>query len=97
LDANAELDDSSARVQDPLRRASTRVSRLHRNSDALCAVRRGDVFEVRPGAEVLAALDVDACLDPVPFVPVNASRVICSDSEPMCCARLESAGLPGSV
>jgi hypothetical protein len=36
LDANAQLDDSPTRVQDPLRRPATRVSRLHRKSDALC-------------------------------------------------------------
>jgi hypothetical protein len=35
VDANAELDDSPARVQDPLRRPTTRVNRLHINSDAL--------------------------------------------------------------
>jgi hypothetical protein len=35
VDANAELDDSPARVQDPLRRPATRVNRLHRKSDAL--------------------------------------------------------------
>ena len=32
---NAQLDDSPARVQDPLRRPTTRVNRLHRKSDAL--------------------------------------------------------------
>src|SRR5207248_3280954 len=35
VDANAQLDDSPARVQDPLRRPPTRVNRLHRKSDAL--------------------------------------------------------------
>jgi putative transposase len=35
VDANAQLDDRVARVQDPLRRPTTRVNRLHRNSDAL--------------------------------------------------------------
>src|SRR5207244_5203484 len=35
VDTNAELDDSPARVQDPLRRPPTRVNRLHRKSDAL--------------------------------------------------------------
>ena len=42
MDANAELDDSPARVQDPLRRPATRVNRLHRKSDAL------DEKRVRP-------------------------------------------------
>ncbi len=37
VDTNAELDDSPARVQDPLRRPPTRVNRLHRKSDALQA------------------------------------------------------------
>ena len=36
VDANAELDDSVACVQNPLRRPTTRVNRLHRKSDA-CA------------------------------------------------------------
>ena len=35
VDANAELDDSAARLQNPLRRPTTRVNRLHRKSDAL--------------------------------------------------------------
>src|SRR5262245_29049531 len=39
VDANAQLDDSPARVQDPLRRPTTGVTstreRLHRKSDAL--------------------------------------------------------------
>src|SRR4051812_9240190 len=39
VDANAELDDSPARVQDPLRRPATRVNRLHRKSDALVLFR----------------------------------------------------------
>jgi hypothetical protein len=35
VDTNAELDDSPARVQDPLRRPTTRLNRLHRKSDTL--------------------------------------------------------------
>jgi hypothetical protein len=35
VDPNPELDDSAARVQDPLRRPPTRLNRLHRKSDAL--------------------------------------------------------------
>jgi hypothetical protein len=35
VDANAQLDDRVARVQDPLRRPTTGVTRLHRKSDAL--------------------------------------------------------------
>jgi putative transposase len=38
---DAELDDSTARVQDPLRRPTTRVNRLHRKSDALAAFSAG--------------------------------------------------------
>jgi transposase-like protein len=34
VDKNAQLDDSPTRVQNPLRRPSTRVNRLHRKSDA---------------------------------------------------------------
>jgi hypothetical protein len=39
VDANAQLDDRVARVQDPLRRPTTQVNRLHRNSDALSTTR----------------------------------------------------------
>src|SRR5437588_7001659 len=35
VDTNAQLDDSPTRVQDPLRRPTTRVNRLHSKSDAL--------------------------------------------------------------
>ena len=39
VDTNARLDDSPARVQDPLRRPTTGITRLHRKSDALAGRR----------------------------------------------------------
>jgi transposase-like protein len=42
VDTNAELDDSTPRVQNPLRRPPARINRLHRKSDALSREYRND-------------------------------------------------------
>jgi hypothetical protein len=37
--------------------------------NSMSGLRRGDLVEVRPGAEILATLDADGCLEGVPFMP----------------------------
>lgn len=39
------------------------------DSRGICALRRGDLVEVRPAAEILATLDSDGSLEGVPFMP----------------------------
>lgn len=39
------------------------------NSADRGGLRRGDVVEVRPASDILATLDLDGCLDGVPFMP----------------------------
>jgi hypothetical protein len=38
-------------------------------------LRRGDLVEVRPAAEILATLDIDGCLESVPFMPEMARHI----------------------
>jgi len=43
--------------------------KLKETKNLMSNLRRGDLVEVRPDAEILATLDSDGCLDGVPFMP----------------------------